>query len=73
MICVALFTGIVDNIIRPYLNSFGEVQVPVFVNFLAIIGGVLMMGLAGLFVGPLLASLAYGALPILLDEWFPVK
>jgi hypothetical protein len=30
-----------------------------------------MMGLAGLFVGPLLASLTYGALPIILEEWFP--
>ncbi len=71
MTCVAAFSGIIDNIIRPYLNSKGSVEVPGFVNFLAIIGGVVMMGLAGLFVGPLLASLTYGALPIILEEWFP--
>ncbi|MBP9680089.1 MAG: AI-2E family transporter [Bacteriovorax sp.] len=71
MACVAGFSGIIDNFLRPYLNSRGNVKVPAFVNFLAIIGGVLMIGLAGLFVGPLLASLAYGALPIILEEWFP--
>lgn len=71
MSSVAAFSGIIDNVIRPYLNSLGEVDVPGFVNVLAIIGGVLVMGLVGLFVGPLLASLAYGALPIMMDEWFP--
>ncbi|MGZ3788730.1 MAG: AI-2E family transporter [Bacteriovorax sp.] len=73
MCSVSAFSGIIDNIIRPYLNSLGSVEVPVFVNFLSIIGGVLMMGLAGLFVGPLLSSLIYGILPIFLDEWFPQK
>lgn len=71
MAFVAAFSGIIDNIIRPYLNSRGEVRVPGFVNFLAIFGGVLSMGLAGLFVGPLIASLAFRALPIILDEWYP--
>ncbi len=72
MACIAGFSGVIDNIIRPYLNSRGAVEVPAFVNFLAIIGGVITFGLAGLFVGPLLASLIYGAIPIILDEWFPV-
>lgn len=72
MACVATFSGVIDNIIRPYLNSRGLVEVPTFVNFLAIVGGVLTIGLAGLFVGPLMASLTYGAIPIILEEWFPV-
>lgn len=71
MACVAAFSGIIDNIVRPYLNSRGSVEVPTFVNFLAIVGGVLTIGLAGLFVGPLMASLTYGAIPIILEEWFP--
>lgn len=70
MSAVALFAGIVDNLIRPYLTSRGEVKVPVFVSFLSIIGGVLLIGLPGLFLGPLLASLTYGALPIIFDEYF---
>jgi predicted PurR-regulated permease PerM len=72
MACVAAFSGIIDNFIRPYLNSRGSVEVPAYVNFLAIIGGVITIGLAGLFVGPLMASLTYGAIPIILEEWFPV-
>lgn len=73
MASIAAFTGLIDNVLRPYLNSRGSsVEVPAFVNFLAIIGGVITIGLAGLFVGPLLASLCYGALPIILEEWFPV-
>lgn len=71
MSCVAAFAGIIDNFIRPYLTSRGTVEVPAFVNFLAIVGGVLTIGLAGLFVGPLMASLTYGAVPIILEEWFP--
>lgn len=71
MAFIAAFSGVIDNVLRPYLNSRGKVKVPPFVNFLAIIGGVLILGLPGLFVGPLLASLAYGALPIILEGWFP--
>lgn len=73
MTIVALITGITDNLIRPYLTSRGAVEVPVFVSFLSIIGGVLVLGLPGLFLGPLLASLAYGALPIIFAEYFHRK
>lgn len=63
--------GVADNVIRPYLASLGEVEVSPFIGFLAVIGGVIVMGLPGLFVGPLIASLVYGALPIIFDEYFP--
>lgn len=72
MAVVGIISGTADNIIRPYLSSsFGEANVPVFVSFIAVIGGVVVLGLPGLFVGPLLASLVYGALPILAREFFP--
>lgn len=64
-------TGLADNLIRPYLASLGEVEVPAFIVFLAVIGGVIVMGLPGLFVGPLLASLMYGVLPIIIEDYFP--
>jgi predicted PurR-regulated permease PerM len=70
MSIVAMIAGISDNLVRPYLNSLGEVKVPIFISFLSIIGGVLLLGLPGLFLGPLLSSLVYGALPIILDEYF---
>ena len=73
MLVVAAISGISDNILRPYLTTFGEVEVHGFITFLAIIGGVLVMGLPGLFFGPLLSLLTFGALPIIMDEFFPER
>lgn len=71
MLVISVVSGTADNIIRPYLASLGEVEVPGIISFLAVIGGVITMGLPGLFLGPLIASLVFGALPILIDEFFP--
>lgn len=73
MAVIGTFAGLADNVVRPYLVSLGEVEVPAFIGFLAVIGGVYVLGLPGLFVGPLLASLVYGALPIIVEEYFPAK
>jgi predicted PurR-regulated permease PerM len=73
MAIIGTVSGLADNVIRPYLASLGEVEVPAFIGFLAVIGGVIVMGLPGLFVGPLLASLMYGVLPIIIEEYFPPK
>ena len=73
MSIIGVVSGLADNIIRPYLVSLGEVEVPAFIGFLAVIGGVIVMGLPGLFIGPLLASMMYGILPIIFDEYFPPK
>lgn len=73
MAVIGSFAGVADNLVRPYLVSLGEVEVPAFIGFLAVIGGVYALGLPGLFVGPLLASLVYGALPIIVEEYFPPK
>lgn len=71
MLVVAGFSGLSDNIIRPYLGSLGLVEVHPFIGLLAVIGGVIMFGLPGLFIGPLVASLCFGALPIIIEEYFP--
>ncbi len=70
MLVIATVSGISDNIIRPYLGSLGSVEVHPFIGLLAVIGGVIMFGLPGLFIGPLVASLVFGALPIIIDEYF---
>jgi predicted PurR-regulated permease PerM len=72
MMLVAAFSGISDNLIRPFLGTLGEVEVHPFIGLLAVIGGVIMFGLPGLFIGPLVASLIFGTLPIIIDEYFPV-
>jgi predicted PurR-regulated permease PerM len=71
MLVVAVFSGISDNIIRPYLGSLGAVEVHPFIGLLAVIGGVVMFGLPGLFIGPMVVALCFGALPIVIEEYFP--
>lgn len=71
MMIVAGVAGLADNIVRPFLASRGDVAVHPFVGLLAVIGGVIMFGLPGLFIGPLVASLCFGALPIIIEEYFP--
>jgi predicted PurR-regulated permease PerM len=70
MCIVGIISGVSDNILRPYLVSRGEVEVPGVIGLLCIIGGVIVMGLPGLFIGPLLASLFFGVVPIIVDEYF---
>jgi predicted PurR-regulated permease PerM len=65
MLIISLVSGISDNIIRPYLGTLGEVEVHPFIGLMAVIGGVIMFGLPGLFIGPLVAALIFGALPII--------
>lgn len=57
-------TGLVDNILRPWLASFGESRIPPGVAFICVIGGALLLGFPGLFIGLLLGSYAYDTLPI---------
>ncbi|MBA2404509.1 MAG: AI-2E family transporter [Bdellovibrionales bacterium] len=73
MLVIAVISGLADNIIRPYLGTLGEVDVHPFLGLLAVIGGVIMFGLPGLFIGPLVAALIFGALPIIVDEYFTVE
>lgn len=71
MMILSAVSGLADNIIRPFLGTLGEVEVHPFIGLLAVIGGVIMFGLPGLFIGPLVAALVFGALPIIVNEFFP--
>lgn len=66
LLVVAVVSGTIDNIVRPFLAGHGDVRVPALVNIFSVLGGVGMMGLKGLFWGPFVALMAYAALPILL-------
>jgi predicted PurR-regulated permease PerM len=61
---VGLFTGIVDNILRPWLTTFGESKIPPIVAFVCVLGGALWLGFPGLFIGLLVGSISYDTLPI---------
>lgn len=69
LMVMAVIAGVADNVLRPFLGSFGEVSVHPFIRLLAVIGGVIMFGLPGLFIGPLIAMLIFGALPIIIEEY----
>jgi predicted PurR-regulated permease PerM len=56
-IIVAVIAGTVDNLIRPWLVT-GEENIHPVVMLLAIIGAILVLGLPGLFLGPMFISAA---------------
>lgn len=59
--------GISDSLIRPYLVGDSE-STPVILTFIALFGGIELMGLIGLIVGPIVMSLAIAALRIYAGE-----
>jgi len=69
LLIVTLIAGVSDNLIRPFLASLGDVEVPGFIGFMAVLGGVIVFGLPGLFLAPLSASLTFGLIPILFKEY----
>lgn len=67
LLVTATIAGTIDNILRPFLIS-GKVEVHPLIGLLSVIGGVMVFGIAGLFFGPLIATLAIQGLPLLLQE-----
>ena len=58
-----MVVGVSDYVIRPRLVGDPE-DMPALLTFVALFGGVELMGLPGLIVGPVLMSLALAALRI---------
>ncbi|MFA5584112.1 MAG: AI-2E family transporter [Bacteriovoracaceae bacterium] len=63
MLVVGGFTGVIDNILRPYLASFGDSKIPPIAAFVFVIGGAFLMGFPGLFIGLLVGSFIFDTLP----------
>jgi predicted PurR-regulated permease PerM len=60
----ALVVGTMDNFLRPLLIKRGA-DLPLLLIFAGVIGGLLTLGLVGIFVGPVVLAVAY----TLLDAW----
>lgn len=60
--------SVLDNILRPILLA-GTTQIPSIWALLCTIGAIIVFGLPGLFVGPLIGALAFELIPILADEY----
>ena len=69
MIICAIISGPADNIIKPYLVKRSEVSVNGIITFLSIVGATLKIGLPGVVIGQLVASLVFGLLPIIFEEY----
>lgn len=61
---VSIIAGASDNIIRPYLLSNDQDIHPVL-SLLSIIGAIILFGIPGLFLGPVIASVAIKIVPTL--------
>jgi predicted PurR-regulated permease PerM len=64
MLAWGLFVSTVDNVIRPWLVSFGA-PMPLTLVFLGVFGGFIAFGFLGLFIGPAFMAILYA----LLDAW----
>lgn len=63
MVGVGIVVGVTDNVVRPLVLRGREAMHPM-VSLLAILGGLMVLGIPGVFIGPLLASLTIAVLDI---------
>jgi predicted PurR-regulated permease PerM len=54
----AVFTSLIDNVLKPLLMGRGS-SIPMVIIFLGAIGGMIFSGLIGLFVGAVVLALGY--------------
>jgi len=64
LLVLAIFVSTIDNFLRPLLIRMGA-DLPLFLIFAGVIGGLVSFGVVGLFVGPVVLAIAYR----LLDVW----
>jgi predicted PurR-regulated permease PerM len=60
----SLIAGTMDNFLRPFLIKRGA-DLPLILILVGVIGGLLTMGIIGLFIGPVVLAVGY----TLLDAW----
>jgi len=62
-----ILSGLSDNVLKPLLLGKGAL-VPMLVIFLGVIGGFMMSGFIGLFVGPIIFSIGYKLFVAWMDD-----
>lgn len=67
-----VLVGISDNVLRPLLMGRG-LSTPVLVIFIGVLGGTLAHGIVGLFVGPIVLSVAWELMMAWVSEDSPVS
>lgn len=67
LVAWAVVVAMLDNVLRPLLIRRGA-DLPLLLIMVGVIGGLLSMGLVGLFVGPVLLAVAYRLVGAWVDE-----
>jgi predicted PurR-regulated permease PerM len=68
VLVLGLVVSSLDNFVRPWLSRYGHLQLPTFVIFVAMLGGIAAFGGAGPLLGPLVVRLAVEAMLIWRQE-----
>lgn len=68
LIVVTIIAGSIDNIIKPYVFSGSDQSIHPIIALLGIIGAILVFGLPGLLIGPLLLQVAVQLLPKIMSK-----
>lgn len=63
LLVVALFASALDSLVRPYLLVYGKNAIHPFVALLSVLGGIYVLGISGLFIGPVLVQVTIESLP----------
>jgi predicted PurR-regulated permease PerM len=58
LLAITLVAGALDNVVRPWLIKRGA-NLPLVLIFAGVIGGLLAFGIIGLFIGPVVLTIAY--------------
>jgi predicted PurR-regulated permease PerM len=61
------FVGTLDNFLRPFLIKRGA-NLPLLLIFAGVIGGIVSLGLLGIFVGPVVLAVSYTLLEAWIDD-----
>jgi predicted PurR-regulated permease PerM len=64
---VATFSGTIDNILKPFMVGKDN-NVSAVLGFTCVVGAVIMLGLPGLLLGPVILNLVSQGLPLLLKD-----
>lgn len=64
---VATFSGTIDNILKPFMVGKDNDVSPIL-GFTCVVGAIIMLGLPGLLLGPVILNLVSQGLPLLLND-----
>jgi len=68
LLAFTIVAGTIDNFLRPYLIRKGA-DLPLLIIFAGVIGGMIGVGVMGVFIGPVILAVTYA----LLREWVAIK